>query len=146
MSIICSKCGGTNILCEAMIEPNTKKFSHYTDESFLYGWCNNCQEGTILTDVEEVKNYMTTEYKIFIESYGTKPQYANCQILRKDTQKTCDVRIMLSIDATSEDDETFYSCSSLNELLSLAEHGIKSFIVIECYGFAVLTKIEIPER
>lgn len=53
MNIICSKCGGTDILCEAMIDPNTKKFSHYTDESFLYGWCNDCWKGTILTEVTD---------------------------------------------------------------------------------------------
>lgn len=69
MSIICSRCDGTNIMCEAMIEPNTKKFCHYTDESFLYGWCNDCWKGTVLTDVEEVKNYITTEYQIFVESF-----------------------------------------------------------------------------
>lgn len=146
MSIICSKCGGTNIMCEAMIEPNTKKFSHYTDESFLYGWCNECWKGTILTNVEEVKNYITTEYKIFVESYGIEPQYANCQILWKDTQESCDVRIMLSVDTGIEEDKTFYSCSSLSGLLSLAEHGIEDFIVTECHGFAIFTETEILER
>lgn len=146
MSIICSKCGGTNILCEAMIEPNTKKFSHYTDESFLYGWCDDCHEGTILTDVEEVKNYMRTKYKIFVESYGIVPQYANCQILWKDTQKTCDVKIMLSVDAGIGDDKTFYSCSSLNGLLSLAECGKEDFIVTGCYEFAAPTETEILEH
>lgn len=146
MSIICSKCGGTNIMCEAMIEPNTKKFSHYTDESFLYGWCNDCWKGTVLTDVEEIKNYITTEYQIFVESFGIEPQYANCQILWKDTQETSDVRIMLSVDAGIEEDKTFYSSSSLNGLLSLAEYGNENFIVTECNGFGVLTETEVLER
>lgn len=142
MSIICSKCGGTHIMCEAMIEPNTKKFIHYTDESFLYAWCDDCRQGTILTDVD----YITTEYRIFKESYGVEPQYANCLILWKDTQETCDARIMLSVDAGIEDDKTFYSCSSLNGLLSLAEHGNEDFIITECHGFAVLTEKEVLER
>ena len=72
MSIICSKCGGTHIMCEAMIEPNTKKFDHYTDESFLYGWCDDCHMGTILTDVDEVKNDMDARYRVFKESYGVE--------------------------------------------------------------------------
>lgn len=38
MNVICNKCGGVNITCEAMIDHNTKRFDHYTDESFLYGW------------------------------------------------------------------------------------------------------------
>lgn len=146
MSIICSKCGGTNIMCEAMIEPNTKKFSHYTDESFLYAWCDDCHKGVILTDVNKVRNYITTEYRIFKESYGVEPQYANCRITWKDTQESCDVRIMLSVDTGIEDDEIFYSCSSLNELLSLTEHSLEDFIVTECHGFAVLTETEVLER
>ena len=36
-NVICCKCGSTNVTCEAMINPNTKDFDHYTDESFQYG-------------------------------------------------------------------------------------------------------------
>lgn len=146
MNIICSKCGGTDIQCEAMINPNTKKFSHYTDESFLYGWCNDCREGTILTDVDEVKNYVTTGYRIFKESYNREPQYANCRVVWKNTGKTCDARIMLSANADDKNNKTFYVCKNLDELLSLAEHGNQDFIVTECYEFAILTEKELLER
>lgn len=37
MNVICTKCGGTKVSCEAMIDPNTKEFHNYTDESFQYG-------------------------------------------------------------------------------------------------------------
>lgn len=144
--IICSKCGGINILCEAMIEPNTKQFSHYTDESFAYGWCEDCEKGTVLSDVDEVKNYITAEYKVFRESYNMEPQYANCQIVWKDTGETCNVRIMLSADAEAKDDKAFYYCDNIDELISLTEYNDRNFMVIECYGFAMLTEQELLER
>lgn len=53
---------------------------------------------------------------------------------------------MLSVDAGIGDDKTFYSCSSLNGLFSLAEHGKEDFIVTECYKFAVLTETEVLEH
>lgn len=144
MNIICSKCGGTNIMCEAMIEPNTKKFDHYTDESFLHGWCNDCHTGTVLTDVDEVKNNMSKQYLVFKEPYGIEPQYTNCRIVWKDDREQEDVKIMLSAGLDGED--VFYNCNSLNGLLSLAECGNEDFIITECYGFAVLTEKERLER
>lgn len=146
MSIICSRCGGTNIMCEAMIEPNTKKFDHYTDESFLYGWCDDCQTGTRLTDVDEVKNDISKQYLVFKESYGIEPQYADCRIVWKEDRKEDDVRIMLSADTGLEGDGAFYNCNSLNGLISLAGYGKEDFIVTKCNCFAVLTEKEMLER
>ena len=54
MSVICSKCGCADVLCEAMINPNTKVFENYTGESFLYGWCNVCQTGRTLTELKSL--------------------------------------------------------------------------------------------
>lgn len=144
MSIVCSKCGGTNIMCEAMIEPNTKKFEHYTDESFLHGWCNNCQAGTIITDVDEIKNDMLQQYRVFKESYGIEPQYTDCRIVWKDNRDHYDVRIMLS--AGLDGDDIFYNCNSLNNLLSLVEYGSEDFMIMKCHGFAKLTEKEMLER
>lgn len=36
MSTICSRCHSTKVSCEAIVNPNTKEFIHYTDESFDY--------------------------------------------------------------------------------------------------------------
>lgn len=131
-------------MCEAMINPNTKKFDHYTDESFLYGWCNDCHTGTVLTDVDEVKNDMKARYRVFKESYGVEPLYANCRIVWKDDGKQNDVKIMLS--AGLDGDDTFFNCSSPNGLLSLAECGMEDFIITRCHGFAMLTEKERLER
>ena len=53
-NIVCSRCGSANVRCEAMVNPNTKGFDHFTDEAFYYGWCENCGLGVALTDKEEV--------------------------------------------------------------------------------------------
>lgn len=144
MNIICSKCGGTNVTCEAIINPNTKKLDHYTDKSFLNGWCNDCRTGTILTDVDEIKNDMKDKYLEFRKTMGIEPQYADCRIVWKDDQESYDVRIMLSADTCPEEDKNvFYHCNSPAALSSLAEYGNEDFIVTECYGFALLTEMEI---
>ena len=146
MSILCCKCGGTKVTCEAMINPNTKELDHYPDESFLYGWCNDCKEGTVLTDVDEVKKAIDTRYSEFITANKSEPHYVDCRIVWKDDRKYCDTRIMLSADSGADEEDIFFYCNSLNGLFSLAEHGKEDFVVTECYGFAMLTKRETMER
>lgn len=36
MKVICTRCGGTNIACEAIVNPNTGKIIDYLDESFMH--------------------------------------------------------------------------------------------------------------
>lgn len=146
MSIICTKCGGTNVTCEALIDPNTKKFDHYTDESFLYGWCDDCKTGTVLTDVDEIKNDIKEKYQVFYEKNRMEPQYANCHIAWKDNRDCCDVKIMLSADTGLDKEDIFFYCDSLNDLQSLAEYGKTDFIVTECYSFNMLTEAEVIQR
>lgn len=33
MGYICTRCGGTNVVCEAIVNPNTGKIIDYLDES-----------------------------------------------------------------------------------------------------------------
>ena len=40
MSIVCSICGGTDIKCAAVIDPNTKQFLDFGYEAFLDGECS----------------------------------------------------------------------------------------------------------
>ena len=35
MKVICTRCGGTNIACEAIVNPNTGKIIDYLDESLM---------------------------------------------------------------------------------------------------------------
>jgi hypothetical protein len=43
MKVICTRCGGTNIACEAIVNPNTGKIIDYLDESFMHANCGGLQ-------------------------------------------------------------------------------------------------------
>lgn len=134
MNIICTKCGGKDVSCEAMINPNNKAFKNYTDESFLYGWCDSCKTGVILSDTDEIQVKIQKKFDVFVKENGKEPHYANCHIVWKDTNDNYDVKIQLSND-TGEEDDIFFYCNSLNGLKSLATFGGEDFIVTEINCF-----------
>lgn len=43
MGYICTRCGGTNVACEAIVNPNTGKIIDYFDGSFMHAICSNCE-------------------------------------------------------------------------------------------------------
>lgn len=136
MSVICTKCGGTHVSCAAMINPNDKSFIHYEDESFLYGWCDDCEIGVVLTDIEEIQSEISTKFSEFVNKNNKEPEIANCRIAWKDGEEGYDVKIQLSSDSSpDEEDGIFFYCDSLNDLKSLATFGVGDFIVTECYSF-----------
>lgn len=136
MSVICTKCGGTDVTCETMINPNNKKFANYTDEAFIYGWCSKCNTGIILTDEREIKTEIEQKFNEFVEKNGKEPAYAVCKIVWKDTNYQEKVKIQLSSDSNpDEDDDFFFYCYSLNDLESLCEFGSGDFIVTEIDRF-----------
>lgn len=96
MNVICTKCGGTKVSCEAMIDPNTKEFHNYTDESFQYGWCGKCGHGTVLTDTDEVKEDIDRIYQRYVEEKKEEPEYAVCVVVWKDDNNSEHVKIRLS--------------------------------------------------
>lgn len=134
MKIICTKCGSTDVSCEAMINPNNKVFKHYTDEAFLYGWCDSCKTGTILTDPDEIQQKIQQKFDAFIKDNGKEPHYADCHIVWKDTNDHYDVKFHLAGD-TGKDDDFFFYCNSLEGLKSLTTFGCEDFIVTEIRRF-----------
>ena len=136
MSIICTKCGGTDVACEAMINPNNREFENYTDEAFIYGWCNKCNTGIILTDEREIKAEIEQKFNDFVKENVKEPAYAVCEIVWKDTNCQENVKIQLSSDSSlDEDDDIFFYCDSLNDLKALCEFGGEDFIVTEINRF-----------
>ena len=137
MNVICTKCGGTDVSCEAMINPNNKEFKNYTDESFLYGWCERCNTGVILSDTDEIQVKIQQKFDAFVKRNGSEPRCVSCEIVGKDTNDYYDVKIQLSSD-TGEEDDIFFYCNSLNELKSLTTFGVEDFIVTEINSFLSL--------
>lgn len=56
MGYICTRCGGTNVVCEAIVNPNTGKIIDYLDESFMHAICSNCENEVIISNIEGVKH------------------------------------------------------------------------------------------
>ena len=88
MKVICTKCGGMHVACEAMINPNDKSFRNYTDEAFIYGWCDDCGYGVVLSDVDEVKTDIDKLHADYCAEHEKEPLYAQCEIVWKDESFT----------------------------------------------------------
>lgn len=139
MCVICSKCGGTNVACEAMINPNGKVFKHFTDEAFAYGYCDDCKTGVVLSDVDDVKKQMDCLYKEYLKLHKREPMFASCEIVWKepdDSQFSENVIIKLSSEVIEgEDDHIFFYCNGIEELKSLADFSGEDFTVVDFYNF-----------
>lgn len=147
MKIICTRCGSTDVLCGARVNPNTKEFSHFCDEAFMGGWCKQCGRDAVLTDAGEIQKEMEYRFQKFVEECGHEPDYANCHIVWKDADDHYDVRIQLSADSNPEvDDDMFFYCNSLEGLKSLTEPGNEDFVITECHGFGSLTEEELVRK
>lgn len=85
MKVICTRCGGTNIACEAIVNPNTGKIIDYLDESFMHANCGDCKEEVVITDVDRVKKDIDSMFFEFVKKNGKEPEYVECQIVWKDT-------------------------------------------------------------
>ena len=135
MSVICTKCHGTNVSCEAMVNPNTKEFIHFTDDSFEYGWCEDCKTGRLLTDPEEVKSKIEKAYKEHRKS-RKDPLFAFCEIVFSDEENVPrDVLFKLSPNVGSDDDKIFFYCNGVEELKSMTEFSGNDFIITDFFHF-----------
>ncbi len=146
MSIICTRCGGTQVVCEATVNPNTKVITEISDDSLQFGQCETCKARSVLTDVEKTKAAIKSGFAEFVKANGRKPHYADCCIVWKDTNNLENVQIRLLESGESIGNDMFFSCNSLHALESLAEFGKEPFIVTECYGFKTLTEEEISDE
>lgn len=86
MKVICTRCGGTNIACEAIVNPNTGKIIDYLDESFMHANCGDCKEEVVITDVDRVKKDIDSMFFEFVKKNGKEPEYVECQIVWKDNK------------------------------------------------------------
>lgn len=95
-----------------MIDPNTKEFHNYTDESFQYGWCGKCGHGTVLTDTDEVKEDIDRIYQRYVEEKKEEPEYAVCVVVWKDDNNSEHVKIRLSSDCNPDEEDDIFSTAT----------------------------------
>lgn len=146
MSIICTRCGGTQVVCEATVNPNTKVITEISDDSLQFGQCETCKARSVLTDVERTKAAIRSGFAEFVKTNGRKPHYADCRIVWKYTNDSEDVKIRLSDSGEGIGSDMFFSCGNIHALESLANFGKEPFIVTECYGFKAFTEKEISDE
>ena len=135
MSIICCECGSTNVLCEAIINPNTKDIVDYTDESFN-DRCMDCGEWQVLTDIDKVKSDIDNALNDFISVHKTEPLYATCRVYLTGSDCPVEIAIIkLSANTGDAEKQVFFYCNDIEGLKSLAEFSKNGFIIIEFIGF-----------
>lgn len=136
MKVICTLCGKTDVTCEAMINPNTKAFANYTDESFSYGWCNNCATGVALADVEESRSLIQGKYKEFCQIHGHKPSILVCNLVTHQDDRMYNVKIGIgNFPGRTTPNELYFRCKDIDELIALCDYSDKGFTIVECYEF-----------
>ena len=71
--IVCSICGGTDIKCAAVVDPNTKKFIEFGYNTFSDGQCEDC--GNVpLTDPDEVQSDIDRLWTEHMAKHGEAPR------------------------------------------------------------------------
>lgn len=136
MGYICTRCGGTKVACEAIVNPNTREIIDYLDESFAHAICGDCENEVIISNVEEVKHEIDLRFHEFVERTGKEPEYVECQIVWKKTgdDKRATIKLSLSI-SDDDNDDVFYYCNGIESFKQLAEYGMGEFIVTGCWNF-----------
>ena len=137
MSIVCSICGGTDVKCAAVIDPNTKRFIEFGHGAFLDGECSQCGN-VALTDPDEVKSDMDRLWAEYMAQHHTAPNYARGDIVRHGDYDGCEgacIRIGGPENAV-EKHRIVAVCRDLEELKALTEPDPeREFTVVECQLF-----------
>lgn len=147
MGYICTRCGGTKVACEAIVNPNTREIIDYFDGSFVHAICRDCENEVIISNVEEVKHEIDLRFHEFLERTGKEPEYVECQIVRKETgdeqRKTMSIKViryrlpsywacpLINDDYTGLTDE---ECEEIQRFLEAAE-GYPVDVDLETQGF-----------
>lgn len=144
MNMICIRCGSADVRCRTMINPNTQVVEACEPENLRQGHCRACGQEVMLTAPETVRQEIARRYRSFIKENGHKPDYVLCSIVwRDDMNECCERKIQLSADSNPDvDDDIFYYCDNLADLLVLTEPGGEDFVVTGCLGFGCFTEEE----
>ena len=109
MKVICTRCGGTNIACEAIVNPNTGKIIDYLDESFMHANCGDCKEEVVITDVDRVKKDIDSMFFEFVKKNGKHAAECMCTD-RMGSMMDIDIYIL-------KEEDRPYECHYLKDLL-----------------------------
>ena len=74
MGYICTRCGGTNVACEAMVNPNTLEIIDYLSDTFMHATCSDCEEMVTITNPDQIKRDIELKHSRFVEKNGKEPE------------------------------------------------------------------------
>lgn len=137
--IVCSICGGTDIKCAAVVDPNTKKFIEFGYNTFSDGQCEDC--GNVpLTDPDEVQSDIDRLWTEHMAKHGEVPRYAYCNIVQLNFEGTERYFIRIGQQREPEPPEcVFGGCKGLAALKALTVPDLESgreFTVISIEAFS----------
>lgn len=140
--IVCSICGGTDVKCAAVVDPNTKEFLDFGYEAFLDGQCDVC--GNVpLTDPDEVQVDIEKLWAEHLAKHGKAPRYAYCEIAKLNHEGS--ERRFIRIGNQTQPEPTkkiFVNCDDLTALKALAVPDLESGREFTVIGIeALATKI-----
>lgn len=59
MGYICTRCGGTNVACEAIVNPNTLEIIDYLSDIFMHATCSDCEEMVTITNPDQIRGILS---------------------------------------------------------------------------------------
>lgn len=142
--IVCSLCGGTDVKCAAVVDPNTKEFIEFGYNAFSDGQCADC--GNVpLTDPDEVQADIDKRWAEYTVRNGSRPNFALCRIVRTDNYDGYE-QARIRIGGPSKAVEicnTLTACRDLDELKTLTDPDPeRGFTLVECQGFEFRSVME----
>lgn len=126
MGYICTRCGGTNVACEAIVNPNTGKIIDYFDGSFMHAICSNCENEVIISNIEEVKHEIDLRFHEFVESTLSK----------EDVDKIHSYGIKLPTNRLGN--EGYFNSTSLSDL----ENQIRK-VLERCLSYKIVEEVPV---
>lgn len=134
MSIVCTKCHSTRVICEAYINPNDNTLDHYSDESFDYGCCYDCDEFVVLVDINDTVDRILYEIDKFRSYSDSTSFYAQCNVTSRKGLYSPHRPAVISVGKQNEicdKSDVFYQCHDLEDLINLAKQGTDDFMITE---------------
>ena len=130
----CAKCGGTNVTCEAQVYPNTGELDTIAPDACDYGWCEDCEEGMPLCDINGLATSIDGMFQHYVETFKCEPQYALCNIFHTNDQCREDVVIKLSQDyIEGQDDNVFFFCNGSHVIKQMIDPTVANYVILTCH-------------
>lgn len=89
-----------------------------------------------LTDTDKLWSQIDNMFNEFMDINNKEPEYAICEIMWIDTHCYEEVKISLSSDSYSDDnDEYLFYCDSTDDLKALCKQGCESFVITNIISY-----------